>query len=417
MPAAARRGFPSRRGVRPSVISSCNPGSTPHRPGHCGGGELPAVRVVTQPSRVPADPTRKLVHGWANRLSFAYCRMFAAFEATRRKSWAVILLPLVGGSGVSYCSKFDPGRAWLFASGAVPEGDHRLSLVGLMYLHFSSRAGSYPAPYEEASMKTLYELLGVSPDASDEAIKKAYRRLAKMHHPDLNPNDPDAARRFRQVTGAIAILYDAKRRAAYDQRLVRRLRRRLDREQERRRSRWSRIAAISGAAAVGVAAIVATASILVKPLLPTSVVASETRHAILQQPVSAAWPENIDRGRSNVDIRQFPAIAIPPRTSTDNRGEVSAQPEQRCRNETESTIHRERGEPAGSDVAGFESRCELPKSREADERRLSANERAALIRQAQELRASGDAKNARLLLQRACRNSQSRCGPSLREDL
>jgi len=72
-------------------------------------------------------------------------------------------------------------------------------------------------------MKTLYELLGVSPDASDEALKKAYRKLAKMHHPDLNPNDPDAARRFREVTVAIAILCDAKRRSAYNQRLVREL--------------------------------------------------------------------------------------------------------------------------------------------------------------------------------------------------
>jgi hypothetical protein len=55
--------------------------------------------------------------------------------------------------------------------------------------------------------------------------------------------------------------------------------------------------------------------------------------------------------------------------------------------------------------------------READERGLSANEKAALIRQAQELLASGDAKNARVLLQRACQNSKSRCGPSFREDL
>ena len=79
-------------------------------------------------------------------------------------------------------------------------------------------------------MTTLYQLLGVCPDAGDEALKTAYRRLAKMHHPDLNPNDPDAACRFRQITAAIAILSDAERRAAYDQRLVRELQRGLDRE-------------------------------------------------------------------------------------------------------------------------------------------------------------------------------------------
>jgi hypothetical protein len=318
-----------------------------------------------------------------------------------------------------YCSKFDLGRAWLFAEGAVPEGDNRLRPVGLIYLHFLSRDRSLPSPCEEASMKTLYELLGVSLDASDEALKKAYRKLAKMHHPDLNPNDPDAARRFRQVTAAIAILCDAKRRAAYNQRLVRELQRRLDRNRDWRRLQWPRIAAISGAAAVVIGVVVAKGS--VRPVLPTPVVASGTRHDVVQQPVSvsAARHESITRERSNDDIQQLPTTALLPQTSTDNRGEVSMRPEQHCKHETGSTTYREGSGPARLDVAGFEEglRCELLKGREADERGLSANERAALIRQAQELLASGDAKNARVLLQRGCRNSQSRCGPSFREDL
>jgi curved DNA-binding protein CbpA len=99
-------------------------------------------------------------------------------------------------------------------------------------------------------MKTLYELLGVCPDANDEALKMAYRRLAKMHHPDLNPNDPDALRRFRQVTAAIAILRDAKRRAAYNQRLVIKLRRELDRLREQRRIHRACVVATSAVAAV-----------------------------------------------------------------------------------------------------------------------------------------------------------------------
>jgi DnaJ-class molecular chaperone len=62
----------------------------------------------------------------------------------------------------------------------------------------------------------LYATLGVSRDASQEDIKRSYRRLAKELHPDLNPDKPDVAERFKQVTAAYDILSDPERRGRYD---------------------------------------------------------------------------------------------------------------------------------------------------------------------------------------------------------
>ena len=53
-----------------------------------------------------------------------------------------------------------------------------------------------------------YKVLGVSPDASDEEIKRAYRRLAKKYHPDLNPGDQEAARRMQEVNAAYEQIKD-----------------------------------------------------------------------------------------------------------------------------------------------------------------------------------------------------------------
>ncbi len=67
------------------------------------------------------------------------------------------------------------------------------------------------------SKRDYYEVLGVNKDASDEDIKKAYRRLAMKHHPDRNPDNPKAEEHFKEAKEAYEILSDAGKRAAYDQ--------------------------------------------------------------------------------------------------------------------------------------------------------------------------------------------------------
>lgn len=65
-------------------------------------------------------------------------------------------------------------------------------------------------------MSDYYEILGVSSDASQDEIKKAFRGLARDTHPDANPDDPDAEARFREVAQAYEILSDPAKRASYD---------------------------------------------------------------------------------------------------------------------------------------------------------------------------------------------------------
>jgi molecular chaperone DnaJ len=65
--------------------------------------------------------------------------------------------------------------------------------------------------------KDFYQVLGVSDSASQGDIKKAYRRLAKQHHPDANPNNPQAAERFKEISEAHSVLSDAEKRKQYDQ--------------------------------------------------------------------------------------------------------------------------------------------------------------------------------------------------------
>lgn len=67
------------------------------------------------------------------------------------------------------------------------------------------------------SKRDYYEVLGVQRGASEDEIKKAYRRLAKQYHPDLNPGDKEAEAKFKEVNEAYEVLSDSQKRARYDQ--------------------------------------------------------------------------------------------------------------------------------------------------------------------------------------------------------
>ena len=67
------------------------------------------------------------------------------------------------------------------------------------------------------SKPDFYKLLDLPRDASESDIKKAYRRLAMKYHPDRNPDDPDAERKFKDAKEAYEVLTDAQKRAVYDQ--------------------------------------------------------------------------------------------------------------------------------------------------------------------------------------------------------
>ena len=67
------------------------------------------------------------------------------------------------------------------------------------------------------SKRDYYEVLGIGRDADDAAIKKAYRVLAKKYHPDMNPGDAEAEKKFKEASEAYAVLSDPEKRRQYDQ--------------------------------------------------------------------------------------------------------------------------------------------------------------------------------------------------------
>lgn len=86
----------------------------------------------------------------------------------------------------------------------------------------------------------LYEILGVPRSATPEEVKKAYRKLAKQYHPDVNPGNKAAEEKFKEVTAAFEVLSDAKRRKLYDEFGPDALRTGFDEKRAEEYRRWRR---------------------------------------------------------------------------------------------------------------------------------------------------------------------------------
>ncbi len=65
-------------------------------------------------------------------------------------------------------------------------------------------------------MADYYDVLGIARNATDDEIKRAYRAMARKHHPDSNPDDPEAESRFKEITIAYEVLKDPERRRRFD---------------------------------------------------------------------------------------------------------------------------------------------------------------------------------------------------------
>src|SRR6266545_2909621 len=86
--------------------------------------------------------------------------------------------------------------------------------------------------------KDLYQILGVKREASEDEIRKTYRKLARKHHPDVNPGNKKAEEKFKDISAAYEVLSDKEKRKAYDEFGEEALRGGFDPEKARTYKQW-----------------------------------------------------------------------------------------------------------------------------------------------------------------------------------
>jgi curved DNA-binding protein CbpA len=145
-------------------------------------------------------------------------------------------------------------------------------------------------------MKTLYDLLGTRPSDDAEALRAAFRKAAKAHHPDLHAGDPCAAMRFRQIAEAYEILRDTKRRATYD-RLLQFQRKRVGRRLKGTVSYLMRSVAFDAVTAVGLAIVLAGGYTLYAHIskTPAELLARTGGRGSARAVAEAAGPANMNK--------------------------------------------------------------------------------------------------------------------------
>ena len=172
--------------------------------------------------------------------------------------------------------------------------------------------------------KTLYDLLRVRRDDDAETFQSAFRNAAKANHPDLNPGDPDAPRRFRQIAAAYAILRDAEHREAYD----RLLDRQVALERAQRRAKLTRTIVSDTAAIVAFTVVLVGGYTLYAHVSKTSVEGAKVVEVAARKPADmiAVQPTIRAETASRVQPSERAEIhVVEPLVDMSHRGEPSSK--------------------------------------------------------------------------------------------
>ena len=230
-------------------------------------------------------------------------------------------------------------------------------------LIFTAPGGTIGVPKRGSrKVKTLYDRLGVTSDADDDSIERAYRQAIKAYHPDLHGSDPASASLFQEIVAAAAILRDPNLRAGYDRKL---------RQERKRRREWA-LAAILCVAAI---AIISAGRV-------------SGRLVLFSDPATT------------ISERGPPVVAEPLEDKVVDRKSLQLAP-----SNVSAPAPVASAEPAAAPVVPVEP----------SKRRLEASEIALLIKRGEELVASGNIGAARSMFQLAAEAGEPTAALALAE--